>query len=312
MDNFYVFYGTDKAGIAYECKKLIEKCEEKDIIKYDMNTTSLIDVIDDAQTIGMFSSRKIIILEDSYFLTASKKIDDLEKLEEYLNHYNKDNILIFQVYSEKIDTRKKINKLLAKHKIIEVKKKETTDLKKIVEEKLKRNNYKMEDINYFLNYVGTILPNIDNELDKLMMYKIEEKIIKKEDIDKVCILTNEEEIFSLTDAIVEKDTLKSLNLLETFLNKSYDEMQIIMLLASQFRFFLSVKRLMNKNKNENEIAKTLEVNPYRVKFTVRKLYTYTEKMIIEYIQKLAKMDHDIKLGLMDKKLAVELFIATNR
>lgn len=311
MENFYVFYGSDKAGVIYECNQLIKKLKETDIIKYDMNTTNLMDVIDDAQTVGMFSNRKIIILDDAYFLTANKSIDGLEELEKYLEHYNQDNILILLTYSEKIDTRKKINKLLSKHKVTEVKKKENVDLRKIVEEKLKKEGYQIQDINYFLNCVGTMLPNIENELDKLMMYKLEDKIIKNEDIDKVCILTNEEEIFSLTDAIVAKDTLKSLNLLETFLNKSYDEIQIIMLLASQFRFFFQVKRLMNKNKSENEIAKILEVNPYRVKFTTKKLYAYTEKMLLDYIQKIAKIDHDIKLGIMDKRLALELLIATN-
>ena len=311
MENFYVLYGNDKAGVQYECKQLIKEWKDSDIIKYDMNTTPLTEVLDDAKTVGMFSEKKIIILEDAYFLSANKNIDSIEELETYLEHYNKDNILIFQVYSEKIDTRKKINKSLAKHKIIEVKKKDEVNLKKIIEEKLTRNGYKMEDIAYFIKCVGTVLPNIENELDKLMMYKIEDKIICNEDIDKVSVLTNEEEIFSLTDAIVAKDTLKSLNLLETFLNKNYDEIQIIMLLASQFRFFFQVKRLMNKNKSESEIARTLEVNPYRVKFTTKKLYAYTETTILNYIKKIAKMDHDIKLGLMDKHLALELFIATN-
>ena len=68
---------------------------------------------------------------------------------------------------------------------------------------------------------------------------------------------------------------------------------------------------MNQNKLEGDIAKILEVNPYRVKFTVKKLYIYTEGMLLQYIKKLAKMDHDIKLGLMDKKLALELFITMN-
>ena len=312
MENFYVLYGINKEEVKYEANKLIKKLKGEDIIKYDMNETELLDVINDASTVGMFSNKKTILLEDSYFLTANKTIPSLEELETYIEHYNPDNTLIFLVYSEKIDTRKKINKLLSKHKIIEIKKQDTTSLKKYVEDNLKENNYKMEDIEYFLDKVGSILPNIKNELDKLMMYKIEEKIITKEDIDKISILTSEEEIFSLTDAIVLKDTLKSLNLLETFLNKNYDEMQIIMLLASQFRFFFQVKRLMNKNKSESEIAKTLGVNPYRVKFTIKKLYSYTESMILEYIKKIAKMDHDIKLGLMDKNLALELFIATNQ
>ena len=80
------------------------------------------------------------------------------------------------------------------------------------------------------------------------------------------------------------------------------------LLASQFRFLFQVKRLVNKNKRYDEIAKILEVNPYRVKFTINKLYTYTEDMLIEKIKDLWRIDHDIKLGIMDKKLAIEMFI----
>ncbi len=311
MENFYVLYGEDKNLIKYELDKILKKEKDSDIIKYDMTNSNLNDVIDDASTMGMFNSKKIIILEDCYFLTANKTIDSGERLEEYLEHYNPNNYLIFLVYNEKIDTRKKICKSLSKHKIIEVKKKDSIDFNKYVEDYVKKNNYKIEDSNYFLNYVGKNLPNIQNELDKLLMYKIDNKVITNNDINKVCAYTNEEEIFSLTDAIVAKDNLKALNLLKEFLNKNYDEMQIIMLLASQFRFFFQVKRLLNKNKSEAEIAKTLEVNPYRVKFTVKKLYYYSESMLLDYIKKIAKMDHDIKLGLIDKNLALELFIIEN-
>ena len=85
-----------------------------------------------------------------------------------------------------------------------------------------------------------------------------------------------------------------------------------MLLANQFRFLFQVKRLINKGKAESEIAKILEANPYRIKFTIKKLYSYTEEMLLYYIQKLAKIDHDIKLGLINKKLALELFIINNK
>ena len=311
MENFYVIYGADKTLVKYEADCLIKKLKCSDVIRYDMNSSLLLDVIDDASTVGMFSNKKIIVLEDSFFLTANKTIPSLDQLEEYVEHFNHDNCCIFLVYNEKIDTRKKINKLLSKHKMIEVKKQDTTDLTEFVKQYLKNNHYEMEDISYFLKQVGSALPNIQNELDKLMMYRFEEKRISNDDVDKVCIFTSEEEIFSFTDAIIAKDMFRSFKLLEEFLNKSYDEMQIIMLLASQFRFFFQVKRLLNKQKSESEIAKVLEVNPYRVKFTVKKLYYYSEGMLLDYIQKIAKIDHDIKLGLMDKKLALELFITMN-
>ena len=33
-----------------------------DIVRYDMNNSSLLDVVEDASTVGLFSSNKIIIL----------------------------------------------------------------------------------------------------------------------------------------------------------------------------------------------------------------------------------------------------------
>lgn len=311
MENFYVLYGVDKSLIEHELDRILEQLKIDDVVYYDMNTSDLSDVIEDATTVGMFSRQKVIIMENCSFLVANKSIDHLEELERYVEHYNPDNYCILLSYTEKIDTRKRINKLLSKHKVIELKKADKGYLSSYVEDYLKSNSYQMEDITYFLDKVGSNLCNIQNELDKLIMYKMDEKIIYNQDIDKISITSMEEEIFSLTDAIIARNTARSLDLLEEFLNKDYDEMQIVMLLASQFRFLFQVKRLLDKNKTEGEISKILEVNPYRVKFTVRKLYSYTEGMILKIIQRLAKIDHDVKLGIMDKRLALELFIIDN-
>ncbi len=313
MPNFYVLYGLDKLLIQEELKKIIQKLKIDDVVQYDMNISNLEDVIEDASTISMFSNKKIIILENCNFLCANKTIDQLELLEQYLEHYNSNNYCILITYTEKLDTRKKIYKLLNKEsKILEFKQNDEVYLIKYIQEYLSKEGYKIESISYFLKKVGYQLANIQNELDKLIMYKIDTKEIQNEDIDKITIASSEEEIFVLTDAIIAKDVSKSLTLLEEFLNKSYDEIQIIILLASQFRFLFQVKRLLNKGKREDEIAKILEVNPYRVKFTVKKLYAYGEQELLDYIQKIAKMDHDIKLGIMDKRLALELFIIENK
>ena len=43
----------------------------------------------------------------------------------------------------------------------------------------------MDNINYFLNVVGTDINNIINELNKLMIFKMDEKNISNNDIDKL-------------------------------------------------------------------------------------------------------------------------------
>lgn len=309
MENFYLLYGTDKSIIKNELDKIIEKLKISDIIKYSMNDALIEDVIMDASTVSMFSNKKIIILEDAYFLCTNKSIDNIEVLEEYLNKYNKDSYLVFVIAKEKVDTRKKVYKLIKKNgKIIECNKGDSNYISNYIENYVKDNGYVIEDIKYFIEVVGTNLGNIKNELDKLFMYKLDSKKILNIDIDKVVVKNQEDEIFNLTDAVILGDTKRALELLDEFLRLSYDEIQIVSLLASQFRFLFQVKRLVNKNKRYDEIAKILEVNPYRVKFTINKLYSYTEERLIKYIKALWQVDHDIKLGLMDKRLALEMFI----
>ena len=312
MKNFYILYGLDKSLIKNELNKIIKKINIEDIITYDLTSTNIIDIIDDAKTISMFSSKKIIIIENSNFLCANKTLDNIEVLETYLKSYNSDTYLIFITNNENIDSRKKIVKQIKElGEIKELNEIDDNYLNEYINNYLKEHNYKMEDNKYFLDKVGKNLNNIKNELDKLLIYKMDDKKITNTDIDKILIKVLESEIFILTDAIIARDIPKSLELLKEFLNNNYEEMQIIMLLASQFRFLFQVKRLLNKNKSENEIAKILEVNPYRVKFTKKKLYNYSEKLLLSYIKKIAKIDHDIKLGIMDKKLALELFIIEN-
>lgn len=308
MEKFYVLYGTEKALIQNECDQILKKLKIDDVVKYDMNISNILDIIEDLSTVSLFSSKKVVILEDSFFLGANKTIEHLDALEKYLEHYQTENICIFLVYVEKLDSRKKINKLLSKHEIREFNVCDSKYLETYVFHTLEKEKYSMEDVSYFLKVVGSNFSNVQNELDKLMMYRIDEKKIVNSDIDKITIHSMEEEIFALTDAIIVKDVQKSLTLLENFLNKDYDEIQIIMLLASQFRFLFQVKRLINRGKTESEIAKILGVNPYRVKFTLKKLYFYSEEELLRQIQRIAKIDHDIKLGMMNKKLALELFI----
>ena len=313
MNNFYILYGTDKSIITNEVNKIIDKLKTQDIIKYSMDNTMINSIVEDASTISMFSSKKVIILDNCAFLTSGKNIDKIEILENYLDNYNKDTYIIFIAYTEKLDSRKKIVSKLSKiSKVIELKRGDNNYLKKYIEDILKENKYSIESIDYLLSKTGTNLDNIKNELDKLIIYKSEDKKILNKDIDLIVMSTMEDEIFSLTDAIIAKDTTKSLYLMNEFLNRSYDETGLIILIANQFRFMYQVKRLLNKGNNNTEIAKILEVNPYRVKFTIQKLYYYTEDILIDYIKELGKMDREIKLGNINKRLALEMFIINNK
>ena len=166
----------------------------------------------------------------------------------------------------------------------------------------------MDNINYFLTVVGTDINNITNELNKLINYKLEDKHITNNDIDSLCITNNDEEIFALTDAIVKNNIKESIRLYNVFLDKNYEVTAMIGLIASQFRFLLQVKLLYNKGLSNDKIASSLGVHPYRVKLAINNLYYYSKELLESYLVKLFELDKKIKLGVIDKNTAFELFI----
>lgn len=314
MENFYLIYGPERSLIRQKETEIIEKSnlEPSGIIRYSLSKNTMEDILEDASTVGMFTSKKIIIVEDSLIFTSSKeKKEEAELLSNYLENYNKDTTLIFELSESKIDLRKKITKEFQKKgKIIEQKIEELKNIPDYIMQYLKKDDYTLQgiDANTIAKRLGNNLELIYNELDKLKLYRLDTKIITKEDIETLTISSSVEEIFDLTDAVMKGDLKKSLLLLEKFLITNYEEIQIIILLANQFRFLFQVKRLYQQGKQQDEIAKILAAHPYRVKLAIQSSYYYTTTDLLNYLKKLSDLDKNIKLGNIDKRLGLELFI----
>ena len=89
-----------------------------------------------------------------------------------------------------------------------------------------------------------------------------------------------------------------------------DAIGLIPIIASQIRLLFQVKRLYNSGKSNDEIAKILEFKSvYRVKYLLSDSYYYSEDDLIKYLSKLADIDKNVKLGLVDGRSQLELFIA---
>lgn len=300
----YLFYGNNYSIIEDKINNIILKnnIDANNVIKYDMEN-NLDNIIEELSMNSLFGDKKAVIVD----ITFKEEVDD-KKIEEFLDKSkNNSNILIFNCANEKIDTRRKIYKIINKYGKIEELNKNHDYVVEYIKKSLQDNNKSM-DINYFLSKVNDDLDNIKNELDKLILYKINDSHIENSDIDNLVIPNIEEEIFVLSDSVIKKDKKKSIELYQNFLNRNYEPIYIISLLGSQFHFLYQVKRLYNQNKSNDEIASILSAHPYRVKLTIQNSYIYTEEILLKKIYELANMDKNIKLGNIDKNLALEMFL----
>lgn len=300
----YLFYGNNNSIIEDKIGTIISKnnIDTNNVVKYDMEN-NLDNIIEELSMNSLFGDMKAVIVD----ITFKEELDD-KKLEEFFDkNKNNNNILIFNCSNEKIDTRRKLYKIINKYGKTEELNKNHDYVIDYIKKYLQDNNKSM-DISYFLSKVNDDLDNIKNELEKLTLYKMNDSYIENSDIDSLVIPNIEEEIFALSDSVIKKDKKRSIELYQEFMNKNYEPIYIISLLGSQFHFLYQVKRLYNLGKSNDEIASILSAHPYRVKLTIQNSYLYTEELLLKAIYKLADLDKNIKLGNIDKKMALELFL----
>lgn len=311
MKNFYLLYSSDGAILNKEINDLEKKLDisDTDIIYY--NIDDIDGIINEASTIGMFSLNKFIIINmDSYF-KDKKNIPNINLLENYFDSYNSNSYLVFVCNSDSIDSRKKIVNLIKKYGI--VKKLEVNDnyLNDYVNNYLKDNGYKINngDVVYFINRVGNNINNVTNELDKLMLYKINDKIINRNDIDLLTVENIDDSIYDLVNCILKNDNEKAIKLYNNFIDNGMDVNQIVAIIAAQIRLLYQVKKLYNSGKSNDEIAKILEFKSvYRVKYLLSDSYYYSESDLVKYLSKLADIDNAIKTSNGDGNMLMQLFI----
>lgn len=309
----YLLYGLEDYLIQEEIKKIIEKdkIEEININKYNLENNMMDNVIEDATTISLFQDKKVIIVENAYIFsgTTNKKLPEqnIDLLLDYLNHPNPNTILIFTLIKDKIDTRKKITTLMKKNGTI----KEFNTVSNInnwITKELEPYQMEKKEVEYFINRVGSNLSILKEEIDKLKLYKDNEKIITQKDIEQLTHKNIDTDIFKLIDSILSTRKKEALESLEEMMKYGEEPIAIIIMLANQFRIMYQSKQLLKKGYSEREIANLLEIHEFRVKKALEKGRKYSSDKILKKLEDLADLDYQIKSGQLDKNIGLELFI----
>ena len=302
----YLLYGTKEFGIEEEIKTLSKNIDEMNISKYDLNNDMLSLALEDAKTMSLFGDKKIVIIDNANMFTGITSKDN-EKIEDYLNHINKNTILIFVVHNDKLDSRKKITKLIKeKGKIKEFN--DELDSTNLVRRLFKDYNIEYSTIKLLIDRVGNNPLILQNEINKIKIYKENDKTITDEDILNLTVKLIEIDIFKLIDYIIKKDKEKALELYYEMLKMNEEPIKIVVILANQFRIMYQSKELLKKGYSEKDIASILKIHPYRVKLAIQNSRNYTSETLLKHLNNLADIDIGIKTGTLNKDLALELFI----
>ena len=271
---------------------------------YDLDESSITSLIEDADTISFLASNKVIIGKNLTQNSFTEK--DINTINKYLNNPNSDVLLILTTSS--IDTRKKtIKEIVSKLTTINI---ETTS-KDIIKDLFKDYDLEYKVINLLEEYYSDDLERLVSECQKLKLAFIDTKKISYEKASELLVkpLNKRDNLaFDLVREIALKDKRKAINIYNELFSYNVESYSLIGLLESQYRLLYQVKVLNKKNISYNDIAKELDVHPFRVKKTLELIRFYTLKEIRKLIKNLADIDFKIKSGVYENNIIIDLLI----
>lgn len=309
----YVFYGINDFLIRKEIQKILEKenADELSYDRYDLENTSIEEIIVHADSIDLFGHKKILLVENSYIFTGTTNKKLLEQntitLENYLKNPNPNTILIFTIYKDKLDERKKIVKL-CKEKGYLKEYNQVVDAYKTVIDLFKPFSISRENAIYLTERVGENLSILEMEIDKIKLYKGETSEVTKNDILALTSKNIDTDIFNLIDNILSGRKKEAIESYHEMIQLGNEPIMILIMLANQFRMLYQVKKLFGKGYTEKDISRELKVHWYPVRKAMSKMQNYDDKKLIHYLYQLSELDIGIKTGKVDKNIALEIFI----
>lgn len=302
----YVFLGNEINIIKRKVDSLIDELKIDNIIKYDYDSVSVDDILNEINYVDLFNEKKLLIVSNFTF----KKMKDKEEkaLSNYINHMN-DNVIILKCIDEKLDSKKSIIKLLnEKCKVIELVKMDYKTLHEYVT-KIFSDNKKRITYNQIKNILSLCENDTDsvlNEVNKLLLYKLDSDTITDEDIEKVISKNSEKEMFRLNDAVMNHNIPNMLESTKTLVSSGVDEVVIIDYLSKQFRTLYQIK-VMSKDTGAQTITSRLSINPFVFKKMLDVVGKFSEEKLLNIIYKLSDADISIKVEGLDKRKVLENF-----
>ena len=302
----YVFLGNEINIIKKKIDSLVDELKIDNIIKYDYDSVSIDDILNEINYVDLFNEKKLLIVSNFTF----KKMKDKEEkaLSNYINHMN-DNVIILKCIDEKLDTKKELIKLVNdKCKVIELKKMDYKTLHEYVTKIFSDNNKRItyNQIKNILSLCENDTDSVLNEVNKLLLYKMDSDTITDEDIENVISKNSEKEMFKLNDAVMAHNIPNMLESTKTLVSSGVDEVVIIDYLSKQFRTLYQIK-VMSKDTGIQTITSRLSLNPFVTKKMLDVVGKFSEEKLLNIIYKLSDADISIKVEGLDKSKVLENF-----
>lgn len=156
--------------------------------------------------------------------------------------------------------------------------------------------------------VGQDLQALQTEVDKIVLHAGAKKRLVKQDILYVVSKTSPTSIFSILDAVGERDTEEALRRLAAFLAEGESEHRAHYMLVAHVRDLIRAKSLVARGDSEGEVAAALGKSPWVAGKAMKQSSMFEMDELTRALRLAADLEERMKTGRMDARLAVERWV----
>ena len=318
---FYFIYGNQGPTVKSQIKKIGEaflggeKPDELNFVKLDGNNFLVQDAVDECQYVALGYEKKVVSLENCYFLLKPKprnKIDadqDYDKLIKFISSSGLDETLfIMSVTSSSLDEKNPVYKALKeKAKVLAIADPDEKGWNEYVKAYVSKKGIVIDrdaimelaartdgDVGLFINAINVLTLYTDH--------------IRYKDVTLLVSKPLEDNAFLIFNLLLDGNNVKAVELFKDLKVQNIEPVTLISQLANQFRLLNEVSYLSKKRYSKEDIADELKIKPGRVYVLSRLIPIISEKTIHKTLDDLYQLDLDIKSGQVDRYYAFEMFL----
>lgn len=295
----YLFYGPEvylqREAVRRFRQAIVGDENSLDYEVLDGEEVSPREVAEIAQTASLFSARRLVVVKNApYFASGAPKDDPV--LLAYLRRPGTATCLVFCT-SGAVDRRREVWKLVQAHgKAVEFSHLAPADLKKWFQKRARQVGKAIEPAaTEALLTTGRDLTLLNNELEKVLAYTGNSRVVTADDVKAVVTPAAEEAVFAAVDAFGERRYPVAIAKLRAVLTREPQGV-VLSLLARQLRLIILAQEFLASGIHSDSLAHELGVPPFVAKKVAAQARRFPRKDLAALFWSLLELDAAVKSG----------------
>lgn len=298
----------------------------EDLTEVDLRDQNLTTLIDEARTMSLFASARLLIGSRSEALIprtiSTKTVESFEVLRDYAEAPTPGTVLLFEAIDVDFDTRddkSKIDRLVKLFgdtcAIVEMKRLSAEQMMYESTELANQLNLEISPslLDDLIEMLGGDMGLLANELEKLSLYVGSDRPVKADDLDLLIPAARRRGVFEFSDALAHGDRVRALYILDTLAEMGVSWPMQVSLIAGLFRQALAMKeegartaqRVLSVSKQNG-----IRMWPPRARQLIEVGRHFSSKQLERALMKLGQADRDLRRERPNDRIIMEQLVVS--